>query len=76
MKKNFNIHEWRRSIQESDREIINEDGGTYSVTIDVYDSGDRVHVDMKDSEDWKESKDFGTSKEAADHIIKYVSLWT
>ncbi len=26
MSKRFNIHEWRRSIKESDREIINEDG--------------------------------------------------
>lgn len=76
MAKRFNIHEWRRSIKESDREVINEDGGTYSVSIDVYDSGDRVHVDIKDSEDWEENKDFSNSKEAADYIIKYVSLWT
>ena len=70
MNKKFNIKEWQDS-----RESINEDGGTYSVTISVFDSGDKVVVAMEDSEDWKEHKIFNTSKEAANHIIEYVSQW-
>jgi hypothetical protein len=70
MNKKFNIHEWRDS-----KTSLNEDGGTYHQTIDIYDSGDKVHVDMKDSEDWSESKEFGTTKEAADYIIQFVSKW-
>lgn len=54
---------------------LNEDGGTYSLSIEVYDSGDRVNVNMKDSEDWAENKVFNSTKEAANYIINYVSQW-
>lgn len=64
-----------KMIKEEIKNILKEDGGSYTVQINIADVNTSFDVHIKDSEGFRETREFETIIELKNYLIEYLNSW-